>query len=824
MTNFGKRVDAKGGERARLVPLWLELLLQDGRYALRTLRSSPGLSAVVVLTLALGISMNTAIFSVFNAVILRPVAYPTPERLLWLSTVQNDEPGFVLGPDFVDWREQATSFDRMFAYGAWDQVVATDGGSTRARLVDVTSDFWDLTAARLAAGRLPRPEEREVVVVSTGFAQRWFPGDADVVGRTLTIQERQATVVGVLHEDFRFHLPASPWPGFRAKEIDIYQPLFISPVREGMIGLYNVVGRVRQGVSIDHARAELEGIWNRITQEHPNPYWQDNQRRLRVVPLHDQLSGAARLALWVLLAAVAFVLLIACANVANLLLARASTRQKEIAIRISLGAGRARVLRQCLMESFMLALIGSALGLLVGRLAITAILRLDPHAVPRLAESNIDSSVLAVTLGLSVLTAVVFGLAPALALWKVNPNEGLREDGRASPPHGAGIWIRGSLLAAQLSLAVVLLIGAGLMLKSAWRLTAHPAGFEPAQILTTKVEFSGKQYEESPARQVALREALLEGMRTQPGVEAVSISTHGYNSTPHLVVEGEPVTSPDDRPLREPILINATSSALSRVMGLRVNRGRWLADNEPAAVINERLSAREFPGKDPIGRRIRLDENGPFLTIVGVVEDLRYTKLDAVPEPEVYVPYSQVDGMFGFIFLVRTASDPLDLVPALRSLMARIDPSQVLDEVTTLEQALADSIAPRRLNLLLLGSFAASALALAVIGIYGLLTHWVTYRRQELGIRMALGAQRQEVVQMVVRKGMGIALTGIGAGVVGALALTRVVSSLLYDVEPRDPVTFIVITAGLATTAFLACCLPALRAARVDPVVALRYE
>ncbi|MGH9218321.1 MAG: FtsX-like permease family protein, partial [Vicinamibacterales bacterium] len=454
----------------------------------------------------------------------------------------------------------------------------------------------DLTAARLAAGRLPRPEERDVVLVSRGFAQRSFPEDSDVVGRTLTFEERQATVVGVLHEDFRFHLPASPWPGFRVKDIDIYQPIFISPVREGMIGYFNVVGRLRQGVSTDHARAELEGIQNRITREHPNPYFQD-QPRLRVVPLHDQLSEAARPALWVLLAAVGFVLLIACANVANLLLTRASTRQKEIAIRISLGAARARVLRQCLMESFMLALIGGALGLLVGRLAITTILRLDPHAVPRLAESNIDSSVLAVTLGLSVLTALVFGLAPALALWKVSPNEGLREDGRRSPQHGARIWVRGSLLGAQLALAVVLLIGAGLMLKSAWRLTAHPVGFEPARILTAKVEFSGKQNQESPAREVALVEALLEGMRTQPGVEAVSLSTHGYDLTQHLVIEGEPVTSPDDRPLREPILINSTSSGLSRVMGLRVNRGRWIADNEPTAVINERLSRESFPAR-----------------------------------------------------------------------------------------------------------------------------------------------------------------------------------------------------------------------------------
>ena len=806
------------------IALWVDQLRQDARYALRTLRRSSGFSAVVVLTLALGFSMNTAVFSVFNAVVLRPVAYPNPERLLWLSTVHDEgELGVVLGPDFVDWREQATSFDRMAAYGTWDATFASAAGPTRARLANVTEDFWDVTGARPAAGRLPRPGEKDIVVLSHSFRQRWFPHDADLIGRTVTLDGRGATVIGVLPEDFRFHFPGSPWPGFRPKAIDIYQPVFISPVREGMIGLFNVVGRLKPGATLDQARAELEGIRARILQEHPNPYRFEDQARLRVVTLHDQLVGGARLALWVLLTAVGFVLLIACANVANLLLARASTRENEIAIRVSLGAGRFRVLQQCLIESLVLAALGCAAGLLAARLTVTTILRFGPESVPRLAESTIDGPVLAVTLALGLVTAFGFGLAPAFALWRVRVHDALRDGARGVSPHVASVRARSAILGAQVALALVLLIGAGLMLKSAWRLAAHPPGFEPERILTMKIEFPDPPYREAPARQRALVDALLDGLRAQPDVEAASISTHGYALTQHLHIAGAPAMSADDR-AREPIMINATSAALARVMGLRMIRGQWIADDEPTAVINERLARREFAGQDPIGRRIRLDEGGPLMTIVGIVQDLRYSRLDAVPEPELYVPYSHVDGMFGFIAVVRTTGDPLALAPALRPLMARLDKTLVHDEVMTLQQALTETIAPRRWNLFLLGTFATSALVLALIGLYGLMTYWVSQRRQEIGVRIALGARRVEVVRLVVRQGMAIALAGMGVGVVGALALTRLMSSLLYDVEPRDLLTFVVVTTTLATTALVACCLPAFKAAGVDPAIALGRE
>lgn len=377
LLKFGNAGLAREDVRAVWAWIWLEQLVQDGRYALRTLRRNAGFATAVILTLALGIGMNTAVFSVFNAVILRPVAYPSPDRLVWLSTTRADEEsGIVLGPDFVDWRAQATSFDRMVAYHTVDSTLQAAGAATRVRVAEVSEDFWDLSGARPAAGRLPRPAERGVLILSHESAQRWFADSSDVIGRTVTLDGQQETIAGVLPKDFRFHFPASPWPGLRLRDIDIYRPVFISPAREGMIGLFNVVGRLKPGNTIEQARAEIQAIHTRISQMHPNPYPGEDRRVLRVITLQDRLVGGARLALWMLLAAVTFVLVIASANAANLLLARASERHKEIAIRASLGAGRARVLRQCLVESLVLALLGSTAGLLLAHVSVAAILRL----------------------------------------------------------------------------------------------------------------------------------------------------------------------------------------------------------------------------------------------------------------------------------------------------------------------------------------------------------------------------------------------------------------------------------------------------------------
>jgi putative ABC transport system permease protein len=543
---------------------------------------------------------------------------------------------------------------------------------------------------------------------------------------------------------------------------------------------------------------------------------------LRAVPLHDQLIGDTRYVLGVLQAAVIFVLLIACANAANLLLGRASARSKEFAIRVSVGAGRARVLRQLLVESAVLAALGSVAGLLFARAIVMAVQRTNPQAVPRLAEAAIDGRVLGVVLGIAVLTAFVFGLAPAFALWRVNPNSVLRDGVRGRPSSASSNHTRRLLICAELALALILLTGAGLMLKSVWRLHSYPPGFEPGRILTATIEFSGREYFEA-RRQVAFVDELLLRAQREPGVQAVSISSHGYLLTPVLDIEGEPRLTPEQVAGKPTIGINATTGAFARVMGLRIERGQWITDAKPVAVVNETLARREFRETDPIGRRIRLSDDGPLLTIVGVVADLKYSKLDAEPEAEVHVPYSQV-GVFGFTMLARTTGDPTAVALALRRLVSEVDKTQVADDVMALDAALADSIAPRRLNLFVLATFATAALLLALIGIYGVMAYLVAQQTHEIGVRIALGAKRSDVLRMIIRKGMTVALAGIAAGLLGAFALTRAMAGLLYDVQPTDPLTFAAVTTALTATAFLACCLPALKAALVDPVIALRYE
>ena len=827
---FGNVTLAGEDTRAVWGWVWAEQLFQDLRYAVRTLRANRMFAGVVIATLAVAIGMNTAIFSVFNAVVLRPLSYPDAARLVWLSTAPPTERdgygAYVTGPDFVDWRAQAAAFERMAAYGIFDVTMTVPRGATRVRVAQVTEDFWDLSGARPTAGRLPQPGEQGLVIVSRSFAQRWFDvnggdaSDANIVGRTVTMDGRQVVIAGILPEHFRFELPGPPRSALRPRDIEVYEPLRVSERRGGLIQLLHVVGRLRTGATVERARTEITTIRERVNHTLPQGF--RDPTVLVVAPLQDRLLGGASLALRVMMGAVGFVLLIACVNAASLHVARASARRREIALRMSIGASRGRMLRQFLMESLLLAGLGGAGGLLFARLAISALVRIDPHAIPRLADVTIDARVLAVVLGLSVLTALAFGLAPAFMLWRTDHHAELKSGHRTVSPGASSLRTRRLLVAGEIALALILLIAAGLMVKSVARMYDWTPGFEPARVLTAKIEFTGY---DSPQRSLAFADTLLERLRSEPGVEAASISTHGYMLAQGLVVEGEPRATREVLHSKPPLMINATSASLPEVMGLQMIRGRWFANGEAGAVLNESVARREMPGRDPIGRRIQISDRGPWLTITGVVADLKYTQLDAAAEPEVFVPYSRIgDGLFGLTVFTLTTSDPVTLAPRFRHIVADVDGTQALDDVMVLERALTESIAPRRLNLFLLSTFAAAAMFVAMIGVYGVMAYSVAQRVHEIGIRMALGARRTDVVGMVARHGLSITIAGIVAGLAGALVLTRFMESLLYEVPSSDATTFAVLALGLGLTSAVACCIPAIKAALVDPTIALRSD
>ena len=657
--------------------------------------------------------------------------------------------------------------------------------------------------------------------MSYDFFEARLGGDTRSIGKAAIIDARPATIVGVLPRNFTLHLPWPRWPGFEPENVAAYRTRRIDPPKGNQIQLLNVVGKLKPGVTIEQARAELETIRARTAQD--QPAFRGNRFTLRLVPLSEELTGSARLALTVLLSAVVFVLLIACANVASLLFGRGSARQKEMAIRAAVGAGRARLFRQVLIESLILATAGGAAGLLLARWSLSLILAVVPEAVPRLMESSIDGSVLAFTVGASLITALAFGVGPALALGRVNPqralNHGVRSYSSVSLTPRAGKL----LVAVEIALAVVLLTGAGLMIKSFWRLNAHPAGFEPERVLTMRVQFSGPAYDEASRRQAYIEE-FLRRVGSVPGVSAAGISTHGDARTV-AIVEGAPVLPPEELMQRSSVLLNAVSEGSARAYGMRLLRGRWISDTEPSAsvVVNENVARRDFPAQDPVGRRLRLDgPDSPLVTIVGVVADLKYAALDQSPEPEVYVPYLRgVPG--GFTAVIRTSMSPVALAPALTKSVSDLDRALPVFDVRA-GADLADSIAPRRLNFFLLGVFGAAALGLALIGIYGVIGYSVAQRTNEIGIRMALGARRRDVVTMVVRQGVGMAFSGIVVGLAAASLLTRVLASLLYEVAPTDLQTFALTAALLTVTAVTASLVPALRAARIDPAETLRLR
>jgi predicted permease len=802
---------------------------QDVSYACRMLHRNPGFTATVVLTLALGVGMNTAVFSVVDAVLLRPLSYPQPERLVWLATTDSVfKEEIVPRYDFRAWREQGESFDRMVGYATADNTIGTTQTTIRARVARVSDDFWEIARPRLAFGRVPAPSEQNVLLLSYRLFDEEFQSNPSIVGSTAMLDGAQVTIVGILKNDFRFELVPPPRRDADAKEVEAYVSLEPAPqdTARSRGRTVSVVARLKPNVTIDQARRELDVIRARVAQNSPNAYL--DKMPLQVVPLRERLVGNVRLALWVLLGAVTFVLLIACATVANLLLARASVRRREIAIRASLGAGRGRVLRQFLAESLVLALLGGSTGLIVVLWSLPILVHMVPRAVPRLAEASLDGRVMGFAALMSVATVLIFGWVPALSLWKTDLQEAMRDGTRTASAAPGSIRLRGLLVATELAIAVVLLIGGGLMVKSFSRMNDHPPEFQPESILVMKVPLSGPQYAEAQPRH-AYTDELIRRVQAIPGVQAVGVTPH-YPIRTGLDVKGR--QRPPQAGIPIPTALNATSPGYAKVMGLRVLSGRWMNESEPrpVVVINESLARREFGDQDPVGAYLSVQAIAPnprepfYLPVVGVVSDVKHSKLDTLPEPEVYIPYGHVWIGSGIALLVRVPNDPLAMASTIRKVMIELDRTQAVYDVQTLEDALMGSVAPRRFTAFLLNAFALTALLLSVVGIYGVIAFSVAQRTREIGLRMALGAQRRDVVGMVVRQGMQLAVIGITIGLAVAAGLTRLMTNLLYDLTPTDLPTFGGVAAVLAISAFVASFLPAISASFIDPNIALRCE
>jgi putative ABC transport system permease protein len=803
-------------------------LWQDVRYGVRLLLKSPGFALVAVFVLALGIGANSAIFSVVNAVLLRPLPYADPDRLviLWEKSATQDTS--VSYPNFIDWRDQNQVFERIAAFRRESFNLIGAGEPERLSGRMISSSFFSTLGVQPLMGRdFVAAEDRaggnRVVILSHGFWQRRFGGAQDILGKQLSLNNESYTVAAVMPADYRF-----------GSETDIFVPigLFEERYKErgAHPGLY-VIGRLKPGITQEQGRAEMDTIMARLGQQYPDT---NADRRIHIESLYDNTVQDVRPALLILLGAVGFVLLIACANVANLLLARAVARQKEIAIRTAMGASRWRIVRQLLTESVMLSIIGGGLGLLLALWGTDLLTKVVPaDSVPRLETARIDMRVLGFTMLAAILTGIIFGLAPALQASKTDLNESLKEGDRGST--GNRHRVRSILVIAEVALALVLLIGAGLMVKSFWRLQTVETGFDSSNLLTMQLSYTAARGE---GRKVSDFFQQVEGkIRSLPGVESVAFS----NGLPFFgaaeqsfEIEGRPPAD-NSQPLMA--VQYMTTPDYLQTLGIRLKRGRYLTaqdriDSPQVVVIDESLAQKYFPGEDPIGKRLQFMHDSRRVEIVGVVEHVKHYGLDGeVPvDPQFYFSLAQVPDEFlpqvarRISLTVRTSRDPMNLVGAVRQQIMSVDPNQPIYNVRTMDQRINESIATRRFSMSLLITFALVALVLAAVGIYGVVSYSITQRTHEIGIRMALGAQARDILKMVLGHGMLLILIGISAGLVASFVVTRVMATLLFGVSATDPLTFAGVSLLLAVVAFLAIIIPARRATKVDPMVALRNE
>ncbi|HEV2915206.1 MAG TPA: ABC transporter permease [Pyrinomonadaceae bacterium] len=811
-------------------------LLQDIRYGFRMLLKKPSFTITAILALALGVGATSAVFSVVNAVMLRQLPYKNAERIVmvWEQNRTSERRQNVVSPaNFLDWQDQSNSFDEMAAFYDSRANLTGTGEPEEIPGQASTGNLFTLLGAQAALGRTYTTEDAEpgrdnVCVLSYGLWQRRFGASPQVIGQTIMLNGKPHTVIGVMPADFKWFIkensqtgkPAEMWRPFKLTEE------YRTPER-GRGRWLSVAARLKPGVTAEQAQAEMSGLAARLEQQQAefNTGWGVN-----VTPLRQQLAGELKTSLLVLLGAVAFVLLIACANVANLMLARSASRQREMAIRTALGAGRLRVVRQLLTESVLLALVGGGLGLLLAAWGVDMLVALSPQNLIGAETVGLNLPVLGFTLAVSLLTGIIFGLAPALEASKLNLSETLNEAGKSGMGSPRSRRLRNAFVVAEIALALVLLVGAGLMIKSFMRLQAVDPGFDPGNLLTMRVLLPRAKYADDGKRVNFFRQAV-ERMKALPGVSSVGIIDAlpfaSMGSATDFAIEGKPAPAPGEEPDTD---VRVTDENYFRTMNIPVLSGRTFTEQEAVeerhvAVINQALARKYFAGENPLGKRIIVNMKLPPVPteIIGIVGDAKYGKLEGETRAMVYWPHPELASS-SMTIVVRAEGDPLRLASAAAREIQAIDKDQPIADVRTMGSWLSESVSRTRFGTLLLATFAALALLLSAIGIYGVMSYSVTQRTQEIGIRMALGAQRGDVMRMILGQGMGLTLVGVALGLGASFALTRVMASLLFGISATDPATFTLISLLLMGVAFLSTYLPARKATRVDPMVALRYE
>jgi predicted permease len=802
--------------------------IQDIRYAVRLLMKRPGFTLIAVLALALGVGANSAIFSVVNAVLLKPLPYTDADRLVWFWEVQPKLERAPFSPaDFLDYQSQNNSFEEVTAFRPIGFSLTSMDQPERLNGAIVSVNFFSTLRAEPIKGRVFLPEEGKagaarVAVVSYGFWQTRFGGDPELLGKTLTLNSESVTIIGIMPPDFKFQRRAEVWVNPRQVVPEPFSTFTDDVVSMRGTHYLWVIGRLKKDVPLAQAQGDIDTVVAGLQQQH------DSNHSVHLISLQEQSAGDLKPALIVLMAAVGLVLLIACANVANLMLARATARTREIAIRTALGASRARLVRQLLTESLLLALMGGAAGLMLAWWGVGLLISVSPPDTPRLDMIGLDRRVFLFNLAISLATGVVFGLVPALQASKPDLNEALKEGGRSGSDSSRRNRVRSLLVIAEVALSMVVLIGAGLLIKSFVRLLDVQSGFNTANLLTAGVSLPGKKYDDN--KKIArFYNELVQRLESLPGVEGVAVANdlplQGDDTTSYPAIEDQQTGKADDRFLIGRHVIN---TGYFKAMGIQLMSGREFTATDvdgapPVVIINQTAAHRMWPDQDPLGKRIRFDNNtGPWLQVVGVVADVKHNGLDAEPSIESYAPFAQ--DTYPYMAIALRAPNPASYTAAIRREVQAIDKDQPVFDFETMEHIHSESIAPRRLSMVLFALFAGVAVLLAGVGIYGVMSYSVTQRTHEIGVRMALGAKQNDVLRLVVGQGITLALIGVGIGLVAAFGLTRLMTSLLFGVSATDPLTFIAISLLLTGVALGACFVPARRAAKVDPMVALRYE